>query len=127
MISLKTVTNRRTGGVLAAGAATATGRRDRRRGLIGRDRLGNGEALIIPACRQVHTFGMKFPVDIAFVGRDGSVLRTCRRLGPGRLSPLVLRSRMVIEMEAGVLDETGTRHGDRLLIEDSVEGKEYAG
>ena len=57
--------------VLAA-AEVAVTRGQRRRGLTGRDALDG--VLVIRPCRQVHTFGMRFPIDVAFCDRYGFVL-----------------------------------------------------
>lgn len=42
-------------------------------------------ALLIPRCRSVHTFGMRFPIDVAFLDRDGRVLRLARGVPPNRV------------------------------------------
>ncbi|MCZ7528053.1 MAG: DUF192 domain-containing protein [Acidimicrobiia bacterium] len=98
----------REGDVLAT-AEVASSRRDRRRGLIGRD--GFDGALVIRPARHVHTARMRFPLDVAFCDRDGTVLRTvCLR--PWRLSPVVLRSAFVIEAQAGSFDRWHLRSGD---------------
>jgi uncharacterized protein len=89
---------------------------ERRRGLIGRERLWPGGALIIPRCRQVHTFGMRFPIDVVFIDRSGSVVRVCRELSPRRLSPFVPRARRAIELEAGTVERTGIEPQDRIEI-----------
>lgn len=55
----------------------------RARGLLG-TRSFSGMLLLAP-CGSVHTFGMAYPIDIAFVGRSGEVLRSARAVGPNRL------------------------------------------
>jgi uncharacterized membrane protein (UPF0127 family) len=51
--------------------------------LLDRDRAGPG--LLIPRCRSVHTFGMRFPIDVVFLGRDGAVVAHRRHVPPGRV------------------------------------------
>ena len=68
--------------VLAA-AEVAVTRGQRRRGLTGRDALDG--VLVIRPCRQVHTFGMRFPIDVAFCDRYGFVLHLAS-LAPRRVS-----------------------------------------
>jgi uncharacterized protein len=102
--------------VIADDARLARTSRERRHGLIGRERLGSGEALVIPKCRQVHTFGMLFPIDVLFVDRDGFVVRICRELAPRRLSLFVPRARNAIELPAGMVEMTGTEPRDRIEI-----------
>ena len=74
--------------VLAA-AEVAVSRRLRSKGLLGRDDFEG--ALVLRPCRQVHTFGMKFPIDVAFCDRYGFVLHMST-LAPRRISRLVWRS-----------------------------------
>jgi len=92
-----------------AAAEVALSRHDRRQGLMGRDDLDG--VLVLRPCRQVHTFGMRFPIDVAFCDRDGFVLHTCT-LPPWRVSKPVLRSHLVIEARAGALDRWKLRPGD---------------
>jgi uncharacterized protein len=94
--------------VLAA-AEVAVTRGQRRRGLIGRDGLEG--VLVIRPCRQVHTFGMQFPIDVAFCDRYGFVLHTSR-MSPRRVSRPVWRSFFAIEARAGAFDRWGLDLGD---------------
>lgn len=73
-------------------------RRARARGLLGRSALDG--ALWLPGVRSVHTVGMAFPLDVAWVSRDGRVLRVVR-LRPGRLSGWRPRAAGTLEAEAG--------------------------
>jgi uncharacterized membrane protein (UPF0127 family) len=71
--------------------------------------------MIIAPTSAIHTFFMKFAIDVAFVARDGAVLKIRRDLGPWRLAA-ALRAYAVVEMAAGALERTDTRPGDRLAI-----------
>ena len=84
----------------------ATTNRQRRKGLLGRDGLDGG--LWLAPCRQVHTLRMRFAIDVAYLDRRGRVL-VVRTLPPGRVGPLRLRSRAVLEAEAGSFDAWGVR------------------
>src|SRR5690348_7514014 len=98
--------------VLAA-AELARTRRDRRVGLMRRDDLDG--AFVMRPCRQVHTFGMRFPIDVAFCDRDGFVLHTCT-LAPRRVSRPVLRSQFVLEARAGSFDRWKLVPGDVIEV-----------
>ncbi len=87
--------------------------RDRMRGLLGRD--GIEGALVIRPGRSVHSFGMRFPLDVAFCNRDMVVLRTVS-LPPNRLTRPALRCRCIIEAEAGAFERWKLRPGDRLEV-----------
>ena len=87
----------------------ATTRRARRRGLLGRDGI-DGALLLTPA-RSVHTFGMRFDIDVAYLDADGVVVDVAPmkrwRLGLPRW-----RARSVLEAEAGAFERWGLRVGD---------------
>ena len=102
----------RDGDVLAS-LEIAESRRDRRRGLLGRDGI-EGAILLRPA-RSVHTVGMRFPLDVAFCDADLRVIRVVR-MPRHRVSRLVWRSRAVIEAEAGAFDRWKLRPGDELEV-----------
>ena len=98
--------------VLAA-VEVAASRRDRMRGLLGRD--GIDGALILRPCRSVHALGMRFPIDVAFCDRGLRVLRTVE-LGPNRVTRPSLRGCCVIEAERGAFERWKLRPGDVLEI-----------
>jgi uncharacterized membrane protein (UPF0127 family) len=100
-------------GEVLASLEVATSRRDRRRGLIGRD--GFEGALLIERARSVHTVGMRFPIDVAFCDAGLEVIRTTQ-LVPHRVTLPVARARSVIEAEAGRFAHWGLRPGDVLEV-----------
>jgi hypothetical protein len=87
----------------------------RRRGLLGRDGMAAGSALVITRCNAVHTFGMRFRIDVAFVDRQGLVRKVVEDLAPWRiaLSPLATT---VIEFPAGALKNGLLMPGDRVSL-----------
>jgi uncharacterized membrane protein (UPF0127 family) len=91
----------------------------RRRGLLGRDELAADKGIYLVPCQWVHTFGMRFPIDVAFLGCDGRVLAVNRSLKPNRLSRMTLRAEGVLELAAGRLRETETEVGDVLQFKDT--------
>lgn len=109
----------RDGEVLAA-AEIASDRRARRRGLRGRPKVQG--ALVIDPCRQVHSFGMRVAVDVAFCAADGTVLAVTT-LHPWRISRISLRSRFVVEASAGAFERWSLRPGDQLQILEVPEGE----
>jgi uncharacterized membrane protein (UPF0127 family) len=85
-------------------------------GLLGRDALAEGEALVIEPCSSIHTFFMRFAIDVAFLSDDGRVLGTYQAMKPWRATRLYPSAALVVEMPAGTLERTGTREGDRLAF-----------
>ena len=83
--------------------AEAHRRRDRLAGLAGLDAIGPDEALHLPRCRSVHTFGMRFALDLVWLGGDGTVVRVDRAVAPRRLRTC-LRAGSVVETAAGRAD-----------------------
>jgi len=83
--------------------ASAARRRDRLRGLARLDTLPAAYALHIPRCRSVHTFTMRFALDLIWLGRDGEVVRIDRAVPPNRIKSC-LSARSVVEANAGAAD-----------------------
>ena len=99
--------------LLGHSVAVAADSRSRKTGLLKHDRLAPGEGLWIAPCEAVHTFGMKFAIDVVYLSRSKKVLKVRKNMGKRRIS-LCLRAYSVLELPAGVLDETGTAPGDQL-------------
>jgi uncharacterized protein len=78
-------------------------RRSRGLGLARLDALPADEALLIPRCRSVHTFGMRFALDLIWLDRAGAVVRVDRDVPPRRLRSC-RRARAVVECAAGRAD-----------------------
>jgi len=107
--------NTRTGREVATELVAAVDSETRRRGLLGRDSLADGFALIIAPTNAVHTFFMRFPIDIAFVAKNGQVVKITPDVPAWRMSA-AFRAFAVIEMAAGSFERTGTERGDLLEI-----------
>ncbi|MFI0984272.1 DUF192 domain-containing protein [Streptomyces exfoliatus] len=88
--------------------------RARRRGLLGRD--GVTGALLIVRTNSVHTFGMRFAIDVAYLDRRLRVLSVVT-MRPGRLGMVRPRGRHVLEAEAGAMAGWGLRPGVRVRVE----------
>ena len=95
------------------------GMRERTRGLLGRDGV-EGAVLLRPA-RSVHTFRMRFPIDVAFLDRDLRVLRMLT-MPRNRVSMPVWKARAVIEAEAGAFGSWGLRLADQLEVRGDQDG-----
>ncbi len=94
-------------------AELATTSSQRRRGLLGRDSVEG--ALLISKCRWVHTLGMKFAIDVAFLDNAGRVVKT-KTLKPNRISAPVPKASTVVESEAGSHQRWGLKVGDVIEV-----------
>lgn len=102
----------RDGHVLAS-LEEATTASSRMRGLLGRDGV-IGAMLLCPA-RSVHTFGMRFAIDVAFCDAEMLVIDVVR-MKPWRLALPRRRAHSVLEAEAGAFEQWGLRVGDQLEV-----------
>jgi len=107
--------NRRTGVVLADRLIPAFDSATRRTGLLQHGELPERSAMIIAPSNAIHTFFMKFPIDVVFVGRDGAVRKIREAVAPWRMSA-ALRAYAVIELRAGALRHANTVIGDTLVV-----------
>ena len=88
----------------------------RRVGLLKHERLEPGTGLWIVPCESVHTFFMKFPIDLVYLDRKRKVRKVRNAVPAWRLS-MCLTAHSILELPAGVIEKTGTLPGDELLIE----------
>lgn len=86
----------------------------RRRGLLGRN--GIEGAILLTPCNSVHTFRMRFAIDVAYLDKKLRVVDV-HTMKPGRLGKPRLRARHVLESQAGAMADWGVRPGVRLTIE----------
>ncbi|WP_330338060.1 DUF192 domain-containing protein [Streptomyces sp. NBC_00557] len=91
----------------------ATSYRARTKGLLGRDSI-EGALLLSPA-NAVHTFRMRIPIDVAYLDRTLTVIAV-HTMKPNRLGLPRLRSRHVLEAEAGVMAGWGLGEGVRVTV-----------
>ncbi|MCI0347650.1 MAG: DUF192 domain-containing protein [Chloroflexi bacterium] len=100
-------------GRVLASADVATSGKAKRRGLLGRDGLDG--ALVLERCRWVHTIGMRFPLDIAYLDASGAVLKTVR-MNRHRVGLPMPKAARVVEAEAGAFGRWGLHVGDVVEI-----------
>ncbi len=88
----------------------------RKTGLLKHTSLPEGEGLWIAPCEGVHTFFMKFAIDVVYLNKKREVVKLRPNMGKSRLS-LCLSAHSVLELPAGMIAKTGTQVGDRLEFE----------
>jgi uncharacterized protein len=94
----------------------------RRKGLLGRDGLAPGEGLWIIPCESVHTFFMRFPIDLVYLNKEHRVRKVRSAVGAWRLSACLF-AHSVLELPAGTIRETKTERGDQLEFEPVAESE----
>jgi hypothetical protein len=107
--------NVRTGRVVAHTIIPAFESATRRKGLLGRDSLAEGAAMIIAPTNAIHTFWMRFAIDVAFVRRNGEVVKIHEALAPWRAA-VGATAYAAIELPAGALRRADVRVGDVLNL-----------
>jgi len=110
------IINRTNNAVLAENAIVADTFFTRAKGLLDRKDFNQGEALVIRPCNSIHTFFMRFPIDLLFVTKDSLVIKAISRLKPYRISGIYFKSAFVIELPPGTLEANPVSQGDTLLI-----------
>jgi len=98
----------------------------RARGLLGRDALADGEGLLFKRCSSLHTFFMRFPIDVLYADRDGRVLKVSSAVPPFRVCAAPLRSFYALELPAGSIAASHTRVHDHLRFVDETALEEQA-
>jgi len=109
------LTNARSKRVVARTVLTAFDSVSRRRGLLAHESLDESTALIIAPSNAIHTFSMRFPIDVAFVSREGQIVKVSPAVAPWRIAAS-WRGFAVVELPAGALAATDTRQGDWLEV-----------
>jgi hypothetical protein len=107
--------NRSRGVPLALCLEVADNAKTRGKGLLGRSELPAGAGLWIVPCESVHTFFMRFPIDLVYLDRSRKV-RKVREAVPAWRVSACLTAHSVLELPAGTIRRTGTRAGDMLEI-----------
>lgn len=91
----------------------------RLRGLLGRPAPGAQEGMLITRCRNIHTVGMAYPIDVLFLDRDGRIVRIVTRVRPRRwrvAAPWRSGAVNTLEMAAGEAARLGLWAGQRLRL-----------
>lgn len=88
----------------------------RMRGLLGKKGLKCGQAIVLKPCNSIHTFFMRFPIDVLFVSKDNKVVKTISNLKPFALSGIYFSSSFAIELPSGTIQANLTEQTDTLEL-----------
>jgi uncharacterized membrane protein (UPF0127 family) len=97
----------------------------RLRGMLGRPAPARGEGLLLTPCTSVHMYGMRFPLDVAFLDKSGAIVAMYHSLAPGSRTGWHRNAVHALELPSGTLQESGTTVGDVLTWSTSVGSPEH--
>lgn len=89
-------------------------------GLLPKKRLEAGEGLWIIPCNEIHSIGMQFAFDAIFLDKDLKVVHLIERMKPFRLCLPIKHAKTVLELDGGIIAQTGTQVGDQLQFDPSL-------
>jgi len=88
----------------------------RLKGLLGRKELRKNEALLLSPCNSIHTFFMRFPIDVLFLDRNNKIVKILSSFAPFRLSGIYFKAFSALELPAGAAKNSSTRENDIIQV-----------
>jgi len=86
-------------------------------GLLNRNSLEKGETLVLKPANSIHTFFMRFSIDVLFLDKNSKVIGLLSVFRPFRFSPIYFGAHLAIELPAGTLQITNTQLGNSINID----------
>jgi|SRR5690554_4732388 uncharacterized membrane protein (UPF0127 family) len=103
--------------IVCTEATLAQGFLARLRGLMGRRAMPPGSGLLLVPEYSIHTFGMRFSIDVFYLDDDCRVLRLQEAMPPNRIGPIVRGCKAILETPVGTIRQSRTQIGDLLALE----------
>lgn len=85
-------------------------------GLLGRRSLDADSGLWFEPCNGIHTIGMRFPIDVVFLDKNGAIMRLASNVRPWRICGPVRGAKVVIELPKGAIASQGLQCGQRVML-----------
>lgn len=86
------------------------------KGLLGTDELSPGRGIWLTPCNAVHTFGMRYAIDVLFLDRSLRIVHQVKKLQPNRITRIILKAHSIVELPAGTLEEHPVSRRDQMHI-----------
>lgn len=106
----------RTGKDIASRVESALTFSKRLIGLMGRSTIPDEQGLYFPGCKSIHTFGMKFAIDVLFLDKEMKITKIVSRLNPNRLAFAPFATRATLELAGGALKKHDLKVGDEIAL-----------
>jgi len=87
------------------------------KGLLGEELLNNNTGMLLKQCSSIHMIGMKIPLDVLFLAKDGTVLKCVNNLQPWKIAAC-LKASTTLELASGSIKKLGLVTGMKLEIRD---------
>ncbi len=110
------ILNRTKNRVLADDVLMSSSFLNRLKGLLGRSSIKINQAMLLRPANSIHTFFMRFPIDILFINENNIIIKAYRNMKPFKLTGIYFKSSFVIELHSGIIDSTQTTEGDLIQI-----------
>lgn len=88
------------------------------KGLMFTKSLPVGNGLMIKPCQSIHTFFMRYAIDVIYLDGENNVIEASGHVEPGKMGKMVRGAQIVIELPSGTIEKTKTKPGDRLQLND---------
>ena len=108
----------KSGYVLAKNPRYAASFWSRSVGLLGLSGMHDFDALILPSCKAIHMYGMRFAIDVLFCSADNRVVHLIEEIKPWRFSPYIRAASFVIELPSGTLKRVPSLSGRSIECDD---------
>jgi uncharacterized membrane protein (UPF0127 family) len=86
-------------------------------GLLFRESLKSDEVFILKDCKSIHTIGMRYSLDVAFIDNDGKIIAIFENLCPWKITPYIAEAVFVLEARSGFFKKWFLAVGDRIVFE----------
>jgi hypothetical protein len=85
-------------------------------GLMGKPALPTGQGLWLEPCDSIHSCFMRFCFDAIFLSKEGEIVHLIQGMRPWRMSPILFKSNVVVELPQGSIEQAGLKIGDKLSL-----------
>jgi len=86
-------------------------------GLMFKKKMNDNQGLLIIPCNQIHTFNMRFDIDVLFISKENKIVHIEHSMKPGRATKMIKGSHSVLELCSGISEKNGVKIGDMLTFE----------